>query len=341
MFTTGYCIDLETTIASKIPDKVRPKGEKRFETRIIEIGAVHVTKGRQWGCLVNPLPPGAMLSTPSDLFALLRGMYQKPDATIDFWSSVLVKRKSLRADMFLENEPPLVWSNRTTVNRAKDFVRWHNNPSLGPSFVSERKALQQLVEFTKDQPTWYAHNGRSFDFKVLKGCGQRCNLQYTVKEIDTLYEFRTRLPGYKSYSQPILYKALFNQSYNAHVAIDDALALKRLCAYAVGSQGSRPPTSRTTPRTTPTSRTTVKGKRTMQLTFKKGSLGPNVTNGPVVTKLRGVGPKTSKVLASEGIYTIKQFKVRFDNGGVPWLRKILPKGVRWRVVAHSVSSCMV
>ena len=79
----------------------------------------------------------------------------------------------------------------------------------------------------------------------------------------------------------------------------------------------------------------------MQLTFKKSSLGPNVTNGPVVTKLRGVGPKTSKVLASEGIYTIKQFKVRFDNGGVPWLRKILPKGVRWRVVAHSVSSCMV
>ena len=348
MFTTGYCIDLETTITSKIPDHVRPKGQKRFETRIIEIGAVHVQKNRQWGCLVNPVSRTVVLRTPEDLFAFLRRMYQKPDATIDFWSSVLLKRKSLRPDMFLHNEPVLVWSNRTTFNRAKDFVRWHNNPAIGPTFVSETSALKQLLAFTKDEPTWYAHNGRSFDFKVLKGCAQRCGLQYNVKEIDTLHEFRKCLPGHKSYSQPILYKAIFKQTYNAHVAIDDALALKRLCMHTSGKPAAAtaktvapataktvaPATAKNVARHPPTSPIQ---RRPMNLSFKAGRQAPGLD----VIQLRGIGPKTSKALASEQIFTIKQLKHEFDKRGVQWLRKVLPKSVRWRVVAHSISSCMV
>ena len=343
MFTTGYCIDLETTIASKIPDHVRPKGHKRFETRIIEIGAAHVQKNRQWGCLVNPVPRTTVLRTPDDLFVLLRHMYQKPDATINFWSSVLVKRKSLRPDMFLHNEPPLVWSNRTTYNRAKDFVRWHNNPAIGPTFVSETNALKHLLAFTKDEPTWYAHNGRSFDFKVLKGCAQRCDLQYNVKEIDTLHEFRKCLPGHKSYSQPILYKAIFNQTYNAHVAIDDALALKRLCMHASGKPAAatakniRAATAKNVARHPPTSPITVKQRRPMNLSFKAGRDPPGLD----VMKLRGIGPKTSRALASEQIFTIKQLKTEFNKRGIQWLREVLPKSVRWRVIAHSISSCMV
>lgn len=349
MFTKGYCIDLETTLTSKIPDHIRPKGFKRFETRIIEIGAVHVIKNRQWGCLVNPLPQSANLRTPEDLFALLRRMYQKPDATINFWSSVLLKRKSLRPDMFLHKEPPLVWSNRTTFNRAKDFVRWHNNPEIGPSFVTETQAIQKLLAFTKDEPVWYAHNGRSFDFKILKGCAQRCGLTYSVKEIDTLREFRKCLPGHKSYSQPILYKAVFNQTYNAHVAIDDALALKRLCAYASGKPATattknttknytrHSPKSPITVKQPPTSPITAKKRRPMNLSFKAGRPPPGID----VTKLRGIGPKTSRALAVEHIFTIKQLKTEFDKRGVQWLRKVLPKNVRWRVIAQSISSCMV
>ena len=368
MFTTGYCVDLETTIASKIPDDVRPKGEKRFETRIIEIGAAHVTKKRQWGCLVNPLPRTAVLHTPEDLFVLLRRMYQKPDATINFWSTVLVRRKSLRPDMFLHNEPPMVWSNRTTFNRAKDFVRWHNNPAIGPSFVTEKQALQKLLTFTKDEPIWYAHNGRSFDFKILQGCAQRCHLSYKVNEIDTLHEFRKCLPGHKSYSQPILYKALFNKTYNAHVAIDDALALKKICAHAAAKSTRMPAKSTRMPakstrmpaktarmpvktayvpaktarmpaktalKPPPTSPITV--KRRMNLTFKGG----RQMSRDDVLKLRGVGPKTSRALASENIFTIKQFKAQFDRRGIQWLQKVVPKGVRWRVIAHSISSCTV
>ena len=346
MFTTGYCIDLETTIASKIPDHVRPKGQKRFETRIIEIGAAHVHKNRRWGCLVNPLPTSAVLRTPDDLFSLLRRMYQKPDATINFWSSVLMKRKSLRPDMFLHNEPPLVWSNRTTFNRAKDFVRWHNNPAIGPAFISEKHALLKLMAFTKDEPIWYAHNGRSFDFKVLKGCAQRCGLTYNVKEIDTLHEFRKCLPGHKSYSQPILYKALFNQTYNAHVAIDDAIALKRLCAHALGSAVTKATTECAPKATTECAPKASCGvSRRMNLTFKKLPKPPGLPTTLAefqdVTKLRGIGPKTSQALASENIFTVKQLKAQFDRRGTQWLRKVVPKGVRWRVVAHSISSCMV
>ena len=75
MFTKGYCIDLETTLTSKIPDQIRPKEFKRFETRIIEIGAIHVGKNCQWGCLVNPLPRSADLRTPEDLFI---NMFNQP-----------------------------------------------------------------------------------------------------------------------------------------------------------------------------------------------------------------------------------------------------------------------
>ena len=58
MIPSGFCIDLETTIASKIPDDIRPPGKKRFETRIIEIGAVHwKDPNKKWGCIVNPLYP--------------------------------------------------------------------------------------------------------------------------------------------------------------------------------------------------------------------------------------------------------------------------------------------
>lgn len=360
MFEQGFCVDLETTIASKVPDSVRPKGQKRFETRIIEIGAVHVAKqSLKWGCIVNPLPKDAHLNTAQDLIALLRSMYQRPDATIDFWSKVLVKRKSLTHNMFLNDEPPEVWLNRTTMNRAKDFVRWHNLPESGPKFVTETQALRKLVEFTQSEPTWYAHNGRSFDFKILKGCGLRCGIRYSVCEIDTLREFRKRMPGHKSYSQPTLYRNIFKRGYNAHVAIDDATALSELCCY-VKTHNSKTTCHKTTrgnnvpavskPNVSPlqlpaaaVSDTT----KTMNLTFRLR----DVTSHKVsfqkkarrqksrgVTALRGIGTKTAQALSQINIATCQQLKAEFDKRGVEWLQRIVPKGVRWRVVAHSIAS---
>ncbi len=340
MFRTGFCVDLETTIASRVPYAVRPKGHKRFETRIIEVGAVHVADvTRKWGCLVNPLPRDARLDNVLDLFALLRDMYQRPDATINFWSKVLVQRRSVTANMFLKHEPPQVWLNRTTTNRAKDFVRWHNEPETGPKFVTETEALRGLLDFTREQPTWYAHNGRSFDFKILKGCGLRCGVDYTVKEVDTLREFRKRIPGHKSYSQPLLYRALFNRGYNAHVAIDDATALSELCCFVNEKTPTVPeiPTPKmVSPLLLPAAAMTT--RKAMNLTFRRSN---KENNTDPVTKLRGIGPKSSRALSEVNIFTCAQLKKEFDKHGVQWLRKVMPKGVRWRVVAHSISSCMV
>ena len=232
MLPAGLCIDLETTITGRVPDKIRPRGQKRYETRVIEIGAIDWKSGRHWGCLVNPLKK--LFNTSAELFQHLRDIHQKPDATLDFWSKVLVKRGAITPNM-VGGEPPVVWLARTTANRANDFVRWFRAPETGPAFVSERAALQGLVAFTRqhERDTWLAHNGKSFDFKVLAGAAERHGLVLPqhIQQVDTLHVFRKAIPGHKSYSQPVLYQAIFGHKYNAHVAIDDAKALARLCKH--------------------------------------------------------------------------------------------------------------
>ena len=238
MIPTGICVDLETTIAGKIHDDIRPPGEKRYETRIIEIGAVEwKNPTNTFGCIINPIPSSTTLQTPEDLFEWLTDHHQQPFSTLNFWSSVLVKRKSVTRTMFRHEESPLVWLNRTVHNRARDFVHWHNHPMDGPAFITEEEGLRQLLSFGNGQD-WLAHNGKSFDYKVLHGCALRTGLPIpaSINKHDTLHLFRKHLPGHKSYSQPKLYSALFGESYNAHVAIDDAKALTRLCQHASGVQ---------------------------------------------------------------------------------------------------------
>lgn len=167
-------------------------------------------------------------------------------------------------------EPPQVWLGRTCQNRATDFVRWFAVPHTGPRFVCEKRALRGLVDFTQkaNGTAWLAHNGKSFDFKVLAGVSERHSVPIPrgIQQIDTLHVFRKVIPGHKSYSQPVLYHALFGHKYNAHVAIDDAKALARICKHVSGTSNTIPPT--TTPmskkKTTPMSK-----KKPMNLTFLK------------------------------------------------------------------------
>lgn len=350
MIPLGICVDLETTIAGKIHDSVRPKGQKRFETRIIEIGAVHwKTPTLQWGCLVNPIASTTVMNEPSDLFKVLRAMHQKPDATINFWSRVLLKRDSLNAAMFLHREPPEVWINRTVQNRAADFVRWHNS-TVGPEWLTEKAALTGLLEFTSQTGanTWLAHNGKSFDFKVLEGCGLRNGIRIppSIRQTDTLKLFRKLLPGHKSYSQPKLYADIFKRAYNAHVAIDDARALGELCAMtadrATTTVGATTAVGATT--TAPTARLP------MDLTFPSTSkpnkrtpppprTGPKMALSTVderLDSLHGIGKKSVSVLATVNITTVSQLKAGYLKGGGQWLKEILPFGVHWRKVATSL-----
>ena len=364
MIPNGICLDLETTITLKIPDHIRRPGFKRYETRIIEIGAVlWQTPDTRYQALVNPICTSARIGTAKELFQHLKDMHQHPTRTLNFWSSVLVKRKSLTRAML--GESPEVWLARQVDSRAKTFVQWHNRPETGPSFVTEKEGLLGLLAFTKRHGlnTWLAHNGNSFDFKVLDGCAERhaVLIDSNIQKRDTLKIFRKQLPGHKSYSQPILYEKLFRQKYNAHVAIDDAIALSKLCEHcrAASSSPKRPalktqrPALKTQRPALKTQRPALSAKKKMNLTFHKA---PTVSGRNVrpytkatgrksrlckmtanVQKLRGVGPKTAAALSVVGIQTVQELRAQYDKGGGEWLQSILPYGVRWKVVAQSIT----
>jgi len=344
MIPSGICVDLETTIAGKIPDNVRPSGEKRFETRIIEIGAVHwQQQDKRFMRLVNPI--NVKLHSGNELIQHLKSIHQKPGPTLNFWSRVLVRRNSVDRTMFQKEESPEVWLARKLETKADDFVRWFNG-AHGPAFVPEREALHDLLEWS-GKDSWLAHNGNSFDFKVLQGCALRTGIVITpaIQQYDTLKLFRKQLPGHKSYSQPVLYEKIFGEKYNAHVAIDDALALSRLCQHChsngssnAKARGSSNAKARGKARGNSNAST---GKRSMDLTFKlRANPGSNVVSArKQIHKIRdlvGVGPKSVTAFKAENINTVEQLFERYKDGGRPWLRKLLPFGVHWRKVESSI-----
>lgn len=356
----GICVDLETTIAGKIPDSVRPKGEKRYETRLLEVGAVLWQDPTQtFGCLVNPIPSETTLQSSEDLFEWLRSNYQKPEVTLNFWSRVLVYRDSLTPDMFRRKEAPLVWLGRTAQSKALDFVHWHNHPSDGPTFVTEAQALKGLILFGAGRD-WLAHNGKSFDYKILEGCSRRTGfpIPASVQQHDTLHLFRKLLPGHKSYSQPRLYPALFGQKYNAHVAIDDAKALARICRHVMSTEC--PTTTAHPPRklhqlsttTTTCVRPKAPTKKAMALTFQvhrpsppKATLPPPKANAPpplanlvpkTLRQIKGIGPKSVAALAAVSITTVAGLQKKVETHGAEWLRDNLPFGANWRSVSRTI-----
>jgi len=375
MIPRGICVDLETTIAGKISNLIRPPGQKRFETRIIEIGAAHWTNTtKRFLRLVNPIEK--QLESGEQFIQHLKDIHQKPKATINFWSRVLVQRKSVDRTMFAKEESPDVWLARRFESKANDFVRWFNGEH-GPGFVSEKKALQDFIGWSEAHP-WLAHNGNSFDFKVLQGASLRtgCPLNPAIKTYDTLKLFRKMLPGHKSYSQPILYENIFQQKYNAHVAIDDALALSRLCQHTAKILAKSSSTkilakssstkilakSSSTKILAKSSSTKILAKRPMNLTFSKSvvkmpakylakrpmnlTFSKSVVKMPAkilakspaknIGQLQGVGPKSVSAFADANIYTLEQLAAQFKIGGRSWLQETIPFGTNWKVIERSI-----
>jgi DNA polymerase III epsilon subunit-like protein len=341
----GICIDLETTIAGKIPNSIQPPGQKRFETRIIEIGAVHWSNtDNRFMRLVNPI--SAKLDSGQQLISHLESIYQKPKATLNFWSKVLVRRKSVNRSMFQKEESPNVWLARNLEYRANDFVRWFNG-AHGPEFVTEQQALSDLFDWTGSH-CWLAHNGNSFDFKVLQGCALRSQMsQPNIKTYDTLHLFRKHLPGHKSYSQPILYENIFSEKYNAHVAIDDALALAKLCKHCNEQSIHQwiAPTAIKKGKKSKVSMDlsfgakkilTVKGvepKVSMDLSF---ATKKHTKTSQKLQDLEGVGPKTEASFRRQNIKTVEQLFERYKEGGRQWLGTLIPFGASSKTIEKSI-----
>ena len=57
-----------------------------------------------------------------------------------------------------------------------------------------------------------------------------------------------------------------------------------------------------------------------------------------VMKLKGIGPKSRDILARHNIRTISDLNNQFNSKGVEWLRRTLPRGVRWRMVTQSLAT---
>lgn len=340
---SGICLDLETTIAGKCGHRI--PGTKRYETRITEIGCVNWQNTEEtFGHLVNPVPATVKLENGKSLMKWLKNNYQKPAPTINFWAKVLTNRGSLTSKMFIKPEPPEIWNRMTAINKANDFARWHNTPGIGPQMLTEKDALQKLIAFTAGR-AWIAHNGNSFDYKVLQGCALRTGVAIpnTIVKHDSLKIFKKMIPGHKSYSQPKLYSAIFKREYNAHVAIADAKALTELCRYVANKQSTNKVPQSTQMKVlqgTPATPKRVPKKKPMELTFgnstrtKKISLQKNY-NVQKITKLiqiRGIGPKSITALSTVGVFTILQLKQKVKTNR-NWLKNTLPFGVNHKKIA--------
>lgn len=254
-------VDLETCFLMK--------GFKRKQQQILEIG---MCRGKQtFQCLVNPFGDTPIVKAMED-------MGQHPEKSINFWTKLLVGKNMLNSAV-----------RRKDMQGKADAIQAITKHMLAPT-----DAIQKAHGFGRG--TWVAHNGKSFDFHILKAHLDRAKLPHP--------DFRDSLPVFRqqmdlvSYSQPLVYKSLFRTTYKAHHALHDAQALQRIW-------------------------------RHLHPRIPK----PNVSKVSKVSKrselltLYGVGPKSVQELNHRGIYTIKQLETAANQGKTF-------KVVRKSVLAH-------
>jgi len=109
--------------------------------------------------------------------------------------------------------------------------------------VPVRNALEQFIAFLKqcqqNSPVLLVgHNIKNFDSKILIHALTNCDLlsdfeNATFGFLDTLNLFKKTLPKQPSYRQEDLLKNLLGETYSAHSAIHDVIALQKLMATLV------------------------------------------------------------------------------------------------------------
>jgi hypothetical protein len=236
-----FTYDLETCFIKR--------GNTRGFTRMLEIG-VYQGK-RQFQRMVNPC---VHYDDGAQLIHSLDSMDQKPESTVRFWTKLLVGKGALktnvkrmdyeqqaehisvllkRSDIAIHKKCPQDWlfalEEFDDIEKAGTFVKTHKcGKPKGMLFFNASEALQDAVEFV-GKSTLVAHNGKSFDEKIVRGNAERENIDLTGIEFkDSLPMFKKYLKDQPSYSLPILYKSVLKSSYRAHHALDDSIALYEL-----------------------------------------------------------------------------------------------------------------
>ena len=236
------CYDLETCFIKK--------GCSRSQTKILEVA--FKSKDKVYQCLVNPL---TRYSNAKDVMDELDAMNQNVDSTLNFWTKLLIGKKALptssgrksviekaeaiatllkRSDLALEHEDSkgmmqALARNDDDAKKAKEDIRAKDD-SFNGLFYSSKEAIEGMLKKAEGVDVWVAHNGKTFDEKVLRGHDHEFD---HITFIDSLWLIRHLKPGLASYSQPILYRHLFNKKYFAHHALEDAVALHRIMEHVL------------------------------------------------------------------------------------------------------------
>ena len=235
-----YFYDLETCFLAK--------GHKRTEQRILEVG---ICSGRKtYSALVDPTLGKPIIPTLEKL-----GMH--PERSIRFWTKLLIGKGMLNSAV-----------KRKPFEQQAKYI-----DAVRSDFITPRAAIEGMLAFGVG--TWVAHNGKSFDQKIIQGHLERFKLEPDITFKDSLPEIRKlKLP---SASLSYVYKHLFKTPFRAHHALDDAIALQRVCK-KLGIDGvlAGPPKTR-------------------------------------LTTLKGIGPKTEEVLIKAGVTSVEELSEWFTQ----------------------------
>ena len=192
-----FYYDLETSWLAK--------GYKRSQTQIFEIGIVQGRRTLQM--LVNPVGDYPVLHR-------LEELHQKPRKSVQSWCKLLCGKGLLNTAV-----------RRKPIGQQVEAIQ-----TLFPQMVTPEEAIRRVYEFGGSS-TWVAHNGKAFDAPIVRA------------HIET-YLPDAKLPTFEDSLSPIrralklerhsllhVYKHLFGTPFKAHHALDDAIALQRVCKH--------------------------------------------------------------------------------------------------------------
>lgn len=320
--------DLETTFLQK--------GQKRPSQRILEIA---LYKGKEsFSAMINPCEK---YSDGKEVIQSLQNMRQHPEATLRFWTKLLVEKKALpshfkrssidkqanaistlliRSDIAQDKageytEKQWLYALENHNDRwkpAKQYLKQYEVKETPKSliFSTTTDALKKAINFGKEH-TWVAHNGKSFDMPIVKGNCDRNELVHThIKFEDSLPMFKRNITS-DSYSQPILYRNCFGKGYRAHHALDDAKALHELICHV------------------------AKDKDVHEL-FKVKKLGKKVKLKSDLLELKNIGQKTLFKLKAKGLHNKRQLYTWVDKHTKEQFLEEFKELYRYKMLANSL-----
>jgi DNA polymerase III epsilon subunit-like protein len=226
-------------------------GFKRSDAKILEIALYNANIKFQK--LINPLTKYA---SGDDIINELYETGQHAENTLRFWTKLLIGKNALetsnrrkdtsgqasaisklllRSDIARTYKKPIkmlyaLEKSNDDVEKAKEIKDRTMLKGNSLLFYTPKEAIEEAINTGKNL-SWIAHNGKSFDEKILKGQG--IDGLDDITFYDSLPLFRHLLKDQPSYSQPILYKSLFKSTYKAHHALDDSTALYKMVQHVI------------------------------------------------------------------------------------------------------------